>query len=66
VTIFSSHGSFQVRLQALSVLVISRSSKESFSDFELSIIEQSIDNFMLLTGPADRQEFLNLLKKVTT
>jgi hypothetical protein len=55
---------FQTRLQALSVIVNSRSSKEIFSPDELNLLEVSIPNFMILINPADRQDFVNLVKKV--
>ncbi len=56
---------FQTRLQALSVIVNSRSSKEIFSPDELNLLEVSIPNLMVLINPADRQDFVNLVKKVS-
>lgn len=54
----------QVRLQALGAVIVSRSSKEIFSPEELDLLLTSLPNFMTLMEPADRQEFVQHVKKV--
>jgi hypothetical protein len=45
---------------------MSRSTKEIFTAEELDLIQSSLPNFMTLMEPSDRQEFVQLVKKVRT